>query len=485
MVRSEPYACSLRNCGPNCPYQAARMRMMEAKVVVRNHTLFFGLMAQAEDNEEESGFVLPGDFAILDEAHMIETIAATQLGIQLSEASLNYELLRMFNPRTQKGILRPLNKAALYQRVVEALDAGGLFFEQARERLGLNGMSNITRIRNTEWTEEIVSLAQPLMDLATALKDEAKEQEENVSLKEELRELAGRMDDANMALKALMEMSEPDSVYWAEKSGAEGKSLTICAAPIEVGDILREKLFSAGRSAILTSATLGTGDANMSYFAGRVGAEQVRKLQIGSPFNYKEQMRLILARAMPDPSTPEYAEALPEWIMRFLLESRGRAFVLCTSFRLMTQTAEKVRSFCEQQGWTLYVQGQGGMQRSAMLDAFKRDTDSVLFGTDSFWTGVDVPGEALSNVIVTRLPFEVPDHPLVQSRVECIRDRKGNPFNEYSVPVDILKLRKGVGRLIRTKKDSGMVVILDSRVMPQRYGARFLNALPDATVEVV
>ena len=146
--------------------------------------------------------------------------------------------------------------------------------------------------------------------------------------------------------------------------------------------------------------------------------------------------------------------------------------------------AEKVRPFCEEQGWTLYVQGQD-MQRHAMLEAFRKDVDSVLFGTDSFWTGVDVPGESLSNVIVTRLPFEVPDHPLVESRFESIRERGGNPFYEYSVPVAILKLRQGVGRLIRTRSDSGMVVILDPRVATKRYGMRFLKSLPEARLEFV
>ena len=481
MVCSEPHACSMRHCGPSCPYQAARKRVLEAKVVVLNHTLFFGLMAQAEDSEE-AGFVFPGDFVILDEAHMIENIAARQLGVQLSEPHLNYELLRMYNPRTHKGLLKPLNNPSLFQRVQDVMDASGLFFQNARDDLGFAGSGKIVRILQPEWSQDILS--QPLMELIGELKTEMEKQEENAAVKDELADMAVRMEEAQASLKVLMDMTEEGHVYWAERSGPDGRNMSICSAPVEVGDILRERLFSAGRSAILTSATLGTGDADMSYFAGRVGAESVRKLQIGSPFNYREQMRLIVARSMPEPDQPEYAEVLPEWIKRYLAESRGRAFVLFTSYRLMVQAAEKVRPFCEEQGWTLYVQGQD-MQRHAMLEAFRKDVDSVLFGTDSFWTGVDVPGESLSNVIVTRLPFEVPDHPLVESRFESIRERGGNPFYEYSVPVAILKLRQGVGRLIRTKSDSGMVVILDPRVATKRYGMRFLKSLPEARLEFV
>ena len=396
-----------------------------------------------------------------------------------SEPHLNYELLRMYNPRTHKGLLKPLNNPSLFQRVQDVMDASGLFFQNARDDLGFAGSGKIVRILQPEWSQDILS--QPLMELIGELKTEREKQEENAAAKDELADMAARMEEAQASLKVLMDMTEEGHVYWAERSGPDGRNMSVCSAPVEVGDILRERLFFAGRSAILT---LGTGDADMSYFAGRVGAESVRKLQIGSPFNYREQMRLIVARSMPEPDQPEYAEVLPEWIKRYLAESRGRAFVLFTSYRLMVQAAEKVRPFCEEQGWTLYVQGQD-MQRHAMLEAFRKDVDSVLFGTDSFWTGVDVPGESLSNVIVTRLPFEVPDHPLVESRFESIRERGGNPFYEYSVPVAILKLRQGVGRLIRTRSDSGMVVILDPRVATKRYGMRFLKSLPEARLEFV
>lgn len=175
MVCSEPHACSMRHCGPSCPYQAARKRVLEAKVVVLNHTLFFGLMAQAEDSEE-AGFVFPGDFVILDEAHMIENIAARQLGVQLSEPHLSYELLRMYNPRTHKGLLKPLNNPSLFQRVQDVMDASGLFFQNARDDLGFAGSGKIVRILQPEWSQDILS--QPLMELIGELKTEREKQEE-------------------------------------------------------------------------------------------------------------------------------------------------------------------------------------------------------------------------------------------------------------------------------------------------------------------
>jgi ATP-dependent DNA helicase DinG len=484
---SEAHLCTPRRCGgKHCFYQAARKRLTEADVIVLNHTLFFTLLSSSEDLlPEDANFLLPNDFLVVDEAHTIENVAARAFGLHLSESQLRFELQRLFNPRTRKGYFPHQGDGPGAMAVREALDASENFFAalQASSHFP-HPFSREFRVREPNLVEDTLSVPlERVINHAKSAGDAAK----NEHTRLELHDLARRLAAAKGTISTFLEQSEEEEhVYWTERTqGGEFSNVSMHSAPIDVSPQLKNLFFRGDRPCILTSATLGTGEKeDLSYFRNRVGAERTVAVKIDSPFDFAKQMQLFLAKNIPAPGTKEHEAALPQWIEHFLHKSQGRAFVLFTSHAQMTRIAEEIEPFCNKQGWQLLVQGRG-LPRHQLLAEFRRDTHSVLFGTESFWTGVDVPGEALSNVIITKLPFAVPDHPLTAARMEHIEENGGNSFAQYSVPEAILKLRQGVGRLIRSNKDKGICVILDNRVLTKPYGRTFLAAMPPCPVEIV
>ena len=488
-VCSEAFACTPRHCGgpTGCFYQKARNKILDAKVVILNHALLFGLLAGAEESEEEpsEGYLFPNDFLVLDEAHEVEDVAAKALGLEVRLGSLRFLLQRLIHPRTKKGVLTRIGDGNAVKSTLGVLGILEASFEEILESAGLKGPGQ-KRVRQALGVKS--ELGPRLMDVRAQLLKLAEDAGDGEE-RNELKDHARRLEGSAFGLGEFLKMSREGHAYWVERRVAEdGRAqrgeMSLHASPVEVAERLEELVFRPDCTTIMTSATLDVG-RGLEFFAKRVGAGEAETLLVESPFDYESQMRVYLPKGMPEPSEGQrFQEALEGWIQRFVGMTKGKAFVLFTNRAMLRKTADGMAAWFEEQGIRLLVQDKGN-SRTRLLKEFKEDRDSVLFGTDSFWQGVDVPGEALSNVILTRLPFSVPDEPLFEARCERIKEKGGEPFRELQLPEAILKFRQGVGRLIRSREDRGQIAVLDGRILSRTYGKSFLKILPECPVEIL
>ncbi len=468
------------NClGKKCPtyrscfFFSARRRMEEANLLIVNHALFFSDLAL---RTSERSLLPPYDVVIFDEAHTMEQVVTEHMGIELSNSQVRFLLDGLMNTEETKGFLVSVEDQATQKWVRSSRKASQQFFKELEFFLGDSLAAK--RVRSPQdFSQSLVFSLRGINDsLGNALR-RARTKEEEL----DIQFYRKRSEAVAFSIERFLKQDLGNYVYWVSRAKRRLKKISLHSAPIHCGEILRKELFQKLHSVIMTSATLAT-EGSFRYFKERHGAEDAGELILGSPFDYQKQVTLSIPSGMPEPDDYErFRDYVSERVKGQIGRIEGGTFVLFTSHRLMKDVYRILKPFLDERGLRSFQQGDS-LSRHEMLKAFKEDQNAVLFGTDSFWQGVDVPGKALTQVIITKLPFAVPDHPVIEARIEELESRGMDAFLTYTLPEAILKLKQGFGRLIRTQKDYGRVVILDDRILRKPYGQRFLNSLPGCRI---
>jgi ATP-dependent DNA helicase DinG len=470
-INAKGEACIGQKCAEfeNCFITRMRQRAEEADIVIVNHHLFF---ADLNIRGNEFGRVLP-DYAavIFDEAHLIEDIAADYFGFQVSSFQID-ELVRDVErlPITDVALNRDLTK--LSAKIIGLADQFWARFSQGRSQDGRFPLVQGSFAQRTKSGEiEATALGEAYFNLDTTLERLETTLDRLKDDKSEIESIVRRTRQTRFDLDFICTQAEKNYVYWLER---RGKGVFLRASPIDVSALLQDKLFDKTETVVMTSATLSS-NGKFDFIKNRLGLDNTNSDSLLAPssFDYQKQAIVYLPKAMPDPRAPEFLQHAANEIVKLVNVTKGHAFVLCTSNQSMNALYELVSLRVD---FPCFVQG--SMMKSALLDRFKNTNNAVLFATSSFWQGVDVRGEQLSCVIIDKLPFAVPTDPIVAARTRFIDENGGKSFFDYSVPQAIITLKQGVGRLIRSATDKGVIAILDPRLRTKGYGRDFLNSLP-------
>lgn len=437
------------------------------------------LLADLALRRSGRSFLPEVDAVVVDEAHDLEETALEHLGARASSQGLAQLLGRLWNPRTRQGLLARHPDPALRVAVEEARAEVTAFYETLGTRL--RGSAPGASVALPEPSPVPVGLGARLATLGTML-EERREALADRDVALELGARARSVAEAGASLAALARPALDGEVRWADVTS---RGVALCTAPVEAGRLLEEVLWSRVSCAVLTSATLATGrPPSFAFVRRRLGLTEADELSLGSPFDYARQARIVLRADLPDPShdPARWEEALPDAIEAAVGETHGGALVLFTAAAVLQRVAARLRPRLEAEGIEVLVQGEG-LEKPALLERL-RAGGGVLLGLASFWQGVDVPGDALRHVVIVRLPFEVPTHPLHAARAARVEQDGGDAFQDLTLPTTALRLKQGFGRLIRRATDTGRVTLLDPRIVTKRYGRFLLQSLPECPVEV-